>query len=34
MIWAFERFVPIDGDLVAEDALIREFIGGGSFDRH
>ncbi len=34
MIWAFDRFVPIDDTLVAKDSLIREFIGGGTFDRH
>ncbi|MGM9536933.1 MAG: uridine kinase [Candidatus Onthomonas sp.] len=34
MIWAFDRFVPIDSELVAKDSLIREFIGGGSYDRH
>lgn len=34
MIWAFDKFVPIDPDLVAKDALIREFIGGGTYDRH
>lgn len=34
MIWAFDRFYPIDSELVAKDALIREFIGGGSYDRH
>ena len=34
MIWAFDRFVPINSALVAKDSLIREFIGGGSYDRH
>lgn len=34
MIWAFDRFCPIDPSLVAKDSLIREFIGGGSYDRH
>ncbi|HIS53142.1 MAG TPA: nucleoside kinase [Candidatus Onthomonas avicola] len=34
MIWAFDRFVPIDSELVAKDSLIREFIGGGSYGRH
>lgn len=34
MIWAFDRFYPIDDGLVARDSLIREFIGGGSYDRH
>lgn len=27
MIDAFQRFVPIDANLVAPDSLIREFIG-------
>jgi uridine kinase len=34
MIWAFERFVPIEDKYVPRDSLIREFIGGGSYDRH
>ncbi|MCC8129991.1 MAG: adenylyl-sulfate kinase [Clostridiales bacterium] len=34
MIWAFDRFVPISAELVARDSLLREFIGGGSYDRH
>ncbi len=34
MIWAFDRFVPIDDSLVPKNSLIREFIGGGSYGRH
>ena len=34
MIWAFDRFVPIRDELVSRDSLIREFIGGGRFNRH
>lgn len=34
MIWAFDRFYPIDSALVPKDSLIREFIGGGSYGRH
>lgn len=34
MIWAYDRFYPIDSSLVAPDSLIREFIGGGIYDRH
>ncbi len=32
LIAAFDRFEPIDPALVAKDALIREFIGGGSYE--
>jgi len=28
---AFERFVDLNADLVPEDSLMREFIGGGNF---
>ena len=31
---AFQHFEPIDPELVAKDALIREFIGGGSYQYH
>ncbi len=31
MIRAFDRFVPIDPDLVPPDSLVREFIGGSSY---
>ena len=31
---AFEHFEPIDPELVAPDALLREFIGGGSYQYH
>jgi len=31
LIAAFEHFEPIDPALVAKDALLREFIGGGSY---
>ena len=34
MIWSFDRFADIDAALVPADSLIREFIGGGSYDRH
>lgn len=34
MIDAFQRFVPIDPTLVPVDSLLREFIGGGSYDAH
>ncbi len=34
MIWAFDRFVPIKDEYVPRESLIREFIGGGQFDRH
>lgn len=34
MIWAYDKFYPIDPELVSRDSLIREFIGGGAFDRH
>ena len=29
---AFDRFLPIDENLVAKNSLIREFIGGGIYD--
>lgn len=31
LVAAFERFQPIEPELVAEDSLIREFIGGGCY---
>ena len=31
MIDAFEKFVPVDGALVASDSLLREFIGGSRY---
>ncbi|MCD8144769.1 MAG: nucleoside kinase [Oscillospiraceae bacterium] len=31
MIDAFNDFLPVDEELVSKDALIREFIGGGSY---
>ena len=31
LVAAFERFQPIEPELVAKDSLIREFIGGGSY---
>ena len=31
LIEAFQYFEPIDSELVARDALLREFIGGGSY---
>ena len=34
LIAAFEYFEPIDPELVAPDALLREFIGGGSYKYH
>lgn len=34
MIQAFDRFEPIDPALVAPDSLLREFIGGGTYDAH
>jgi uridine kinase len=34
MIDAFHLFTPIDPDLVPVDSLLREFIGGGSYDAH
>ena len=34
LIAAFEHFEPIDPELVAPDALLREFIGGGSYKYH
>ena len=34
MIWAYDRFYPIDSALVAGNSLLREFIGGGVYDRH
>ena len=34
LIDAFQHFEPIDPDLVAKDSLLREFIGGGSYQYH
>lgn len=34
LVAAFEHFEPIDPELVAPDALLREFIGGGSYKYH
>ena len=34
MIDAFHRFTPIDPELVPVDSLLREFIGGGSYNAH
>ena len=34
MVNAFSYFPPIDPELVAKDSLIREFIGGGSYQSH
>ena len=34
LIDAFQFFEPIDPKLVARDSLIREFIGGGSYQYH
>ena len=34
LIDAFQWFEPIDPELVARDSLIREFIGGGSYQYH
>lgn len=34
MIEAFQKFVPIDPELVAKDSVLREFIGGGSYNAH
>jgi uridine kinase len=34
MIDAFHLFTPIDPSLVPVDSLLREFIGGGSYDAH
>ncbi|MCI8477407.1 MAG: nucleoside kinase [Oscillospiraceae bacterium] len=34
MVAAFSNFPPIDPALVAKDSLIREFIGGGSYECH
>ena len=31
MVQAFQYFEAIDPALVAKDALLREFIGGGSY---
>ena len=31
LIKGFEPFHPIDPDLVAPNSLIREFIGGGTY---
>ena len=34
LVAAFEHFEPIDPALVAGDALLREFIGGGTYKYH
>ena len=34
LIAAFDHFEPIDPELVGKDALLREFIGGGSYNCH
>ena len=34
LISAFQHFEPIDPTLVARDSLLREFIGGGSYQYH
>ena len=34
LIDAFQYFEPIDPELVAKDSLLREFIGGGSYQYH
>ena len=34
LIDAFHWFEPIDPNLVAPDSLLREFIGGGSYQYH
>ena len=34
LIKAFEWFNPIDPELVAKDSLLREFIGGSSYQSH
>ncbi|MCD8147415.1 MAG: nucleoside kinase [Clostridiales bacterium] len=34
MIAAFEKFEPIDPELVPKDSLLREFIGGGVYGAH
>ncbi len=34
MIEAFHLFQPIDPELVPKGSLLREFIGGGSYDAH
>ena len=34
LLAAFDYFEPIDPELVAKDALLREFIGGGSYQYH
>ena len=34
LISAFQHFEPIDPALVARDSLLREFIGGGSYQYH
>ena len=31
---AFEHFEPIDPALVPKSSLLREFIGGGSYQSH
>ena len=34
LVHAFENFEAIDPSLVAKDSLLREFIGGGSYNYH
>ena len=34
LVAAFDHFEPIDPALVAGDALLREFIGGGTYKYH
>ena len=34
LVRAFEHFQGIDPRLVAGDSLLREFIGGGSYQSH
>jgi uridine kinase len=32
LVKAFENFEPVDPALVPADSLLREFIGGGSYE--
>ena len=34
LVDAFQHFEPIDPELVARESLLREFIGGGSYNSH
>jgi uridine kinase len=34
MLDAFQLFEPIDPELVPPSSVLREFIGGGSYDAH